>query len=60
MVIETPASRQQYFAASVCRYTNGAFYIDMPRGCVTVMEKGGYAAVGVKHCVRPVDMAGVG
>ena len=22
------------------------------------MEKGGYAASGVKHCVRPVDMTG--
>lgn len=42
-----------------CRYTNGAFYIDMPRGCITVMEKGGYAATGMKHCVRPVDMTGV-
>ena len=28
------------------------------RGCITVMEKGGYAASGVKHCVRPVDMTG--
>jgi len=23
-----------------------------------VMEQGGYAASGVKHCVRPVDMSG--
>ena len=30
----------------------------MPRGCVTVMERGGYAANGIKHCVRPVDMTG--
>ena len=22
------------------------------------MEEGGYAASGLKHCVRPVDMAG--
>ncbi len=22
------------------------------------MEQGGYAASGVKHCVRPVDMSG--
>ena len=28
------------------------------RGCITVMEQGGYAASGVKHCVRPVDMSG--
>ena len=41
-----------------CRYTNGAFCVDMPRGCVTVMEEGSYAANGLKHCVRPVDMAG--
>jgi len=41
-----------------CRYTNGAFYVDMPRGCLTVMEKDGYAANGLKHCVRPVDMTG--
>ena len=31
----------------------------MPRGCVTVMERGGYAANGIKHCVRPVDMTGI-
>ena len=41
-----------------CRYTNGAFCVDMPRGCCTVMENGSYAANGLKHCVRPVDMAG--
>ena len=23
-----------------------------------MMEQGGYAASGVKHCVRPVDMSG--
>lgn len=28
------------------------------RGRITVMEEGGYAASGVKHCVRPVDMTG--
>lgn len=26
--------------------------------CVCVMEEGGYAANGVKHCVRPIDMTG--
>lgn len=41
-----------------CRYTNGAFSVDMPRGCVTVMHEGGYAANGLKHCVRPMDMTG--
>lgn len=40
------------------RYTNGAFTVDMPRGCVTVMEAGGYAVTGLKHCVRPADLAG--
>lgn len=30
----------------------------MPRGCITVMEEGSYAADGVKHCVRPMDMQG--
>ena len=40
------------------RYSNGAFCIDMPRGCVLVMQPGGYAVSGVKHCVRPVDMTG--
>lgn len=43
----------------LCRYGNGAFCIDMPRGCVLVMDAGGYAVTGVKHCVRPMDMAGV-
>jgi hypothetical protein len=40
------------------RYSNGAFCIDMPRGCVLVMHPGGYAVTGVKHCVRPMDMTG--
>ena len=30
----------------------------MSRGCITVMEEGSYAANGIKHCVRPVDMTG--
>lgn len=30
----------------------------MSRGCITVMEEGSFAANGVKHCIRPVDMAG--
>lgn len=30
----------------------------MARGCITVMEEGSYAANGIKHCVRPVDMTG--
>lgn len=46
------------FGTQLYGYTNGAFCIPMPRGCVTVMEAGGYAANGVKHCIRPVDMAG--
>ena len=46
------------YVCDTARYTNGAFYVDMPRGCITVMEAGGYAAAGLKHCVRPIDMAG--
>ncbi|KAL4516576.1 hypothetical protein Ndes2526B_g05164 [Nannochloris sp. 'desiccata'] len=46
------------FGTQLYGYTNGSFFIPMPRGCVAVMEAGSYAANGVKHCVRPVDMAG--
>lgn len=30
----------------------------MSRGCITVMEEDSFAANGIKHCIRPVDMAG--
>ncbi|KAK9802889.1 hypothetical protein WJX73_002092 [Symbiochloris irregularis] len=46
------------FGTQLYGYTNGAFSVDMPRGCVTVMQEGGYAANGIKHCVRPMDMTG--
>jgi hypothetical protein len=46
------------FGTQLYGYTNGSFFIPMPRGCVTAMESGSYAANGVKHCVRPVDMNG--
>ena len=46
------------FGTQLYGYTNGAFCVDMPRGAITVMEKGGYAVAGAKHCVRPVDLAG--
>ena len=46
------------FGTQLYGYTNGAFCVDMPRGVITVMEKGGYAVAGAKHCVRPVDLAG--
>ncbi|KAK9904144.1 hypothetical protein WJX75_005380 [Coccomyxa subellipsoidea] len=46
------------FGTQLYGYTNGAFTVDMPRGCITVMEAGGYAVEGVKHCVRPADLAG--
>ncbi|GMH40289.1 hypothetical protein BSKO_08193 [Bryopsis sp. KO-2023] len=46
------------FGTQLYGYTNGAFNIPMPRGCITVMEEGSYAADGVKHCVRPMDMMG--
>ena len=35
---------------------NGEFVIPMPRGCVTVLEPGSYAADGVKHAIKPMDM----
>lgn len=45
------------FGTQLYGYTNGAFCIPMPRGGITVMESGSYAANGVKHCVRPTDMS---
>lgn len=46
------------FGTQLYGFTNGLFFIPMPRGCVTVMENYGFAANGVKHCVRPIDMTG--
>lgn len=46
------------FGTQLYGFTNGLFFVPMPRGCVTVMENSGYAANGVKHCVRPIDMTG--
>ncbi|CAL8470831.1 g10373 [Coccomyxa elongata] len=46
------------FGTQLYGYSNGAFTVDMPRGCITVMEAGGYAVEGVKHCVRPADLGG--
>lgn len=46
------------FGGQLYGYTNSSFFIPMPRGCVTVMESGSYAANGVKHCARPVDLQG--
>jgi hypothetical protein len=46
------------FGGQLFGYTNGSFFIPMPRGCVTVMEAKSYAANGLKHCVRPCDMTG--
>ena len=46
------------FGTQLYGFTNGLFFVPMPRGCVTVMEDSGYAANGVKHCVRPIDMTG--
>jgi len=46
------------FGTQLYGFTNGTFCIPMPRGCITVMENGGYAANGVKHGVRPIDMTG--
>ncbi|KAK9815454.1 hypothetical protein WJX72_003907 [[Myrmecia] bisecta] len=44
------------FGTSIFGSGPASFYCDMPRGCVLVME--GYAADGVRHCVRPIDMTG--
>ena len=38
--------------------TNPLFFVPMPRGCITVLEEGGYAADQVTHCIRPCDMSG--
>eukprot|EP00889_Picochlorum_renovo_P003571 jgi/Picre1/30601/NNA_005962.t1 len=46
------------FGTQLYGFTNGLFFIPMPRGCITVMENEGFAANGVKHCVRPIDMTG--
>ena len=46
------------FGTQLYGNTNGAFCVDMPRGAITLMHAGGYAIVGAKHCVRPVDLAG--
>ena len=37
---------------------NPEFIVPMPRGCVTVLEPGTYAADGIKHAIKPVDMTG--
>lgn len=46
------------FGTQLYGNTNGAFCVDMPRGAITLMDAGGYAITGAKHCVRPVDLAG--
>eukprot|EP00854_Cymbomonas_tetramitiformis_P000820 gene820-1298_t len=46
------------FGAQLYGGTNGAFAIPLPRGCVTVMEHGSYAANGIKHSIRAGDMRG--
>ena len=46
------------FGSQFYGFCNGAFSVPLPRGCVLAMEEGSYAANGIKHCVRPCDMAG--
>jgi len=46
------------FGTQLYGFTNGAFYVPMPRGCITIMHDKSYAANAVKHCVRPCDMTG--
>ena len=46
------------FGSQLYNFCNGAFSVPMSRGCITVMEEASFAANGVKHCIRPVDMTG--
>lgn len=46
------------FGTQLYGFTNGAFCVPMPRGCITIMHDKSYAANAVKHCVRPCDMTG--
>lgn len=46
------------FGSQLYSFCNGAFSIDLPRGAMCVMLEKGYAANGIKHCIRPVDMTG--
>ena len=46
------------FGSQYYGYCNSAFAIPLPRGCICVMEEHSFAANGMKHCVRPVDMTG--
>lgn len=52
------SSSRLTFGAQAQGMTNPLFFIPMPRGCITVMEDGGYAANKLTHCVRPSDMSG--
>ncbi|KAL4496210.1 hypothetical protein ABPG72_012947 [Tetrahymena utriculariae] len=46
------------FGSQLYGFCNSAFVIPMPRGSVLKLEENSYAANGIKHCVRPCDMAG--
>lgn len=46
------------FGSQLYIFCNGAFTIPISRGCILVMEEGSFAANGVKHCIRPMDMTG--
>lgn len=46
------------FGSQLYNFCNGAFCIPMSRGTVTILEQHSFAANGLKHCIRPVDMAG--
>ena len=46
------------FGSQYYGFCNSGFFMPLPRGCIAVMEEGGYAANGIKHCVRPCDMTG--
>jgi len=46
------------FGSQYYGFCNGAFFVPLARGCICVMEENSYSANGVKHCIRPQDMAG--
>lgn len=46
------------FGSQFYGYYNSGFFIPLPRGCICVMSESGYAANGITHCIRPVDMEG--
>ena len=46
------------FGCKLFACCNGEFFVDMPRGSITVLEDKGYAVNQVKHCIKTCDMTG--